>query len=171
MHLAQQLEVNLRAILYAADYHGWGAGIELLDAELKRYKDTSAFIDGATCGLIIEKLRATGIIPDRRAWRAFERACEHRNRLAHSFLGEQDFDAMTVQREAAIVRQLHEMTLDLYPALLISRSVRDRAEIHADEQHRSLREFMRRVGIEDYDDPSRRYAPRKRKQKSGVPAA
>ncbi len=170
MHFGQQLEVNLKAILYAADFHGWGADIKLEEAQLKRFKDTGGFIDGATCGQIIEKLRATGVIPDTRAWKAFERACAHRNKLAHIFLTEQDFGALTKQSEAAIIRELHEMTVDLYQALLMSRSVRERAEHLADEDHKKIQSMMKELGIEDYENPNRHYATRKRERKGNHPA-
>ena len=165
MHFGQQLEVNLRAILYAADYHGWGEGLELDEGELKRFKDTGGFIDGATCGLIIRKLRGTGVIPSPSAWKAFERACAHRNKLAHSFLAEEDFDTMTEQRETAIIRRLREMTIDLYQALLISRAIREKVEITADEIHKKMQKYLGEFLGDDWDDPNRRYSTRKRKKK------
>jgi len=171
MYLGQQLELNLRAILYAADYHGWGADIPMSEEESRRYRDTEGLIDQATCGLIIRKLSDTGIIPDARASKAFGQACEHRNKLAHTFLIEHNFDTITEQQEAAVVRRLHEMSIDLYQAVLISRSVRRRAETHSDEQHKRLRDLMRETGIENYEDPNRHYATRKRKKKGGRPAA
>lgn len=165
MHLGQQLEVNLRAILYAADYHGWGANVDLTEEQMKRFKDTPSFIDKATCGLIIEKLRATGIIPDERAWRTFERACEHRNKLAHSFLASQDFDTITGRQETEIMRQLYAMAVDLYEALVISRGVRRRADIQSDEHHGRIQELLREAGFGEYENPNRKYATRKRQQK------
>jgi hypothetical protein len=37
MYFAQQLELNLRAFLYTADYHGW-IDIPLTEEQQKRYK-------------------------------------------------------------------------------------------------------------------------------------
>ncbi len=166
MHLGQQLEVNLRAVLYAIDHHGWGSGIELDRKLVERFKDTEGFVDRATCGLIIEKLRATGVIRERRVWNSFERACACRNKLAHSFLADQDFGSISVQRESEIIRRLHNMSIDLYSAVLISRAAREKAELLADEHHKWMRDFMRKLGIDNYDDPNRHYATKKTKPKS-----
>lgn len=168
MHFGQQLELDLRAILYTTDYHGWGSEVEFSEEELKRFKDTETFIDRATCGLIIQKLRTTQVIKTDRAWKAFERACCHRNKLAHTFLAEQNFDGMTKQREMEIVRHLQEMTLDLYQALLISRAIREQAECAADKEHEALRKLF--VEPTDYENPNRKYATRKRKKSRGQAA-
>jgi hypothetical protein len=169
MYFGQQLELDLRAILYTTAYHGWGLEVKLNKEQLKRFKDTETFIDSATCGLIIEKLRATRVIKANRAWKAFERACHHRNKLAHSFLAEQNFDGMTKQREMEIVGHLQEMTIDLYQALLMSRAIRERAECAADETH----EVVRRLFVEptDYENLNRHYATRKRKKNGGQAAS
>ncbi len=166
MYFAQLLEINLKAFLYAANYHGWGEPIELNEWQAKRFKSTDQFIDKATCGIIIKKLEATGLIKCSDAWEAFNHACEHRNKLAHSFLAEQDFDKMTKQKEAAIIRRLDEMIDELKKAVIISKKNRVRAENSADAAHESLREFMREFGICDYENPNRHYSTKKRK-KSG----
>ena len=160
MHYGQQLELNLRAILYTVDYHGWGAQIELDESELKRFKETDAFIDKATCGKIIEKLRQTEILKDTGAVEAFEAACEHRNKLAHSFLAELDFDAMTNQKENDIINRLLSMALDLYRALRISRAVRERAELRADKVDQIMQEYL------PGEDPNRHYFTKSRKKKN-----
>jgi hypothetical protein len=164
MHFSQQLELNLRAILYTTDYHGWGAGVEFDESQRKRFKDTETFIDKATCGLIIEKLKAVGVIEDRRAFRIFERACTHRNKLAHFFLAEQNFNEMTKQKEMSLIRRLHEMTMDLYQALLISRSVRNQVERLAEESHTRLQAMFREIEGAGYDNPNRNYATKKRRR-------
>jgi hypothetical protein len=167
MYFGQQLEVNLRAILYAIDYHGWVAGIELDKAQTERFTDTETFIDGATCGLLIKKLRDSGLIPNQRAHKAFVRACEHRNKLAHTFLSQQNFDTMTEQLEGAVVQQLQRMALDLYQAVVISRAVKQRAEIQSDVEHKLMRELMQECGIDCDDNPNRKFETRKRMKKSG----
>ena len=163
MHFAQQLEINLKAFLYTADYHGWGDPIELNEFQLKRFKDKDEFIDKATCGAIIEKLKQIKLIKNRVALKAFVRACEHRNKLAHAFLSGLNFEKMTKQKETVIIHDLYDITIDLYKALIISRAVRDRAEFSADKAHESLRAFMRDCGDDDYDNPNRHYSTRKRK--------
>jgi hypothetical protein len=163
MHFAQQIELDLKAILYAADYHGWGSEI-MSDKQLKKFKKNSdKFIDDATYGRLITALKRTGIIKNgQKAWTAFEVAHQHRNKLAHSFLAEQNFNGMTKQREMGIVGHLQEITIDLHQALLISRSIRQQAECVADETH----EVVRRLFVEptDYENPNRHYATRKRKK-------
>jgi hypothetical protein len=74
MHFAQAFEQNLRAFLYTMDYHGWIEEIPLTDEQRRRFKDFDGFIDKSTCGLLLEKLRATSSIKNRRAWKAFDRA-------------------------------------------------------------------------------------------------
>lgn len=168
LHFAQRLEQGLRAILYTADYHQWGEPIELDECQMKRFKDADGFIDKATSGAIIEKLRASGLIKGAgapRAFRAFENACAHRNKLAHSFLAEQNFDGMTTQGESKILHRLYQMTLDLYKAQLISEAIRKRAEYYADEHHKINRRIWRELMGDDskYENPNRHYASRKRK--------
>ena len=53
MHCAQQLEINLRAFLYTAEYHAF-IDIPLTDEQRERYKNAETFIDKATCGTPIE---------------------------------------------------------------------------------------------------------------------
>jgi hypothetical protein len=167
MHFGQQLELNLRAILYTTDYHGWGDSIELNECQLKRFKDANELIDKGTCGLIIEKLRQARLLNEERALKAFKDACEHRNKLAHSFLAEIDFNEMTSQKEAGIIARLHSMTADMYLALLISRAVRERAELSADELDRNMqRLFAQYLDNHMMPDPNRHYATRIRKTKN-----
>jgi len=90
MCFAQQFERDLRAILWAADYHRWIDEIVLTEEQRRRFKDFDGFIDKSTCGLLLEKLRGTATISSRKAWKAFGKACEHRNTLAHTFLAEHD---------------------------------------------------------------------------------
>jgi hypothetical protein len=163
MHFAQQLEINLRAFLYTGDYHGF-IDIPLSDEQLERYKTSDTFIDKATCGLLLEKLRAVTTIKDKRAWKAFDRACEHRNRLAHSFLTEHDFDHLSAEDERAIIKDLHAMSADTYGALLMSRIIRDRIEKDSDADYESLKQTMAVLGVPEYENRKRRYVhPRKRK--------
>ena len=48
--------------------------------------------------------------------------------MAHFFLAGQNFDKMTKSVEANVIRHLHEMTIELYQAMLISKSIREQAE-------------------------------------------
>ena len=166
MHLGQQLELNLRAVLYVANYHGWGEPIELEEHQMKRFKDTDAFIDKATCGLIIEKLRGTNTVKGASAWKTFARACEHRNELAHSFLLEQDFCDMTKQQESEIVQRLHRMISELYEALRISDAIRKQAEHLADADHEITRKLFARFGGANDENPDRHYSTRRRNKQS-----
>jgi len=96
MYFAQKFELNLRAILYTADYHDWGEQIKLDQRQSEKFQDVDRFIDKATCGDLINKLRATNTIKGSRtksAFGAFARSCTHRNKLAHSFLAEHNLRA------------------------------------------------------------------------------
>ena len=74
MHFARQLELNLRAILYTAEYHAF-IDIPLTPEQAERYKTVEGFIDNSTCGLLIEKLRKAIRLKES-FWRAFDRACQ-----------------------------------------------------------------------------------------------
>ena len=134
MYFAQLLESNLRAILKIQDDHCWGWDIELDEDELKRFKSTTKFINKAALGALIGKLGKTGTINHPEAWAILERACPHRNKLAHSFLAEQNFDAMTKKDEEDVIRQLREKAVDLCQAFFISRSIRNQAEALSKEE-------------------------------------
>lgn len=162
MHFAQQLELNLRAFLYTADYHGF-IDIPLSEDQQRRYKTFGGFIDNSTCGLLIEKLRAAITIKDKKLWSAFDRACKHRNRLAHTLLTEHDFDQISPEEEGVIVRDLRSISVDIYQGLLLSRAIRERVERDADADHQSFKKTMVVLGVPDYENPKRRYThPKKR---------
>jgi hypothetical protein len=171
MHFGQQLELNLRAILYAADYHGWGNDIALTPDQKRRFKETDDFIDKATCGAIITALRNVGVITEPLFFKIFERACSHRNKLAHSFLSEQDFDHMTKEQTEKLIIKVQEMAADLYKAMRFSRGFRSLAEAEADKSHASLQEFFDEYLGKGYDNPNRKYGTRipkkKRKPRTG----
>ncbi len=171
MHFGQRLELNMRAILYAADYHGWGYDIELTPEQQRRFRETEGFIDKATCGAIIAALRKVGIITDPRFFTIFERACAHRNKLAHNFLSEQDFDHMTKEQNEKLIITLQEMAADLYKAMRFSRAFRSLAEAEADKDHLSMQKIFGEFLGEGYDDPNRKYATRIRKAKQQPKAA
>jgi hypothetical protein len=161
MHFAQQLELNLRAILYTAEYHAF-IDITLTPGQEERYKTIDGFIDNSACGLLIEKLRGA-IKLKQSLWRAFNRACQHRNRLAHSFLAEQDFDDLSNAEEDALIKELRKISRDIYKGLLISRAIRAQVERHSDADHAPTKEIMKMVGIPDCDNAERKYThPRKR---------
>ena len=147
MHFAQQLELDLRAILFTADYHGWIPEIPLTEEQRKRYKNSDTFIDKATCGLLIETLRATSTVPDERIWAVFDRACEHRNRLAHSFLSDHDFDHLTAAKEQSIIRNIYSMTADLYGALRVSRAFRAHVERRSDRELEISQKSLEDIGV------------------------
>ncbi len=166
MHFAQQLEINLRAFLYTADYHAF-IDLPLTDKERDRYRDLNTFIDKSTCGLLLQKLRTLTTIKDKEAWKTFNRACEHRNRLAHSFLTEHNFDQMSSEQERSIIRDLHSMTADLYSALLMSCAIRARVERDSDTDHESMKRTMAVLGVPNYENLKRKYVhPKKRKTES-----
>jgi hypothetical protein len=156
MHFAQQLELDLRAILFTADYHGWIPEIPLTNEQRKRYKNHDIFIDTATCGLLIKALRDVSTMPDARIWTLFDRACEHRNRLAHSFLAEHDFDHLTAAQEQLIIRQIYSMTGDLYNALHASRAFRASVEQRSDREMELSRKALEDIGVKglDYSKPA-----------------
>lgn len=128
MYFAQLLESNMRAILKIQDDHCYGRDIELDEDELKRFKSINKFINKAALGALIKKLEKTGTVNHSEAWAILERACPHRNKLAHSFLAEQNFDAMTKKDEANAIRQLHDKAIDLCQAFFVSGLIRKQAE-------------------------------------------
>jgi hypothetical protein len=165
MFFSQHLELDLRAVLYTTDYQGWGNDVELDEDELKRFKNTDALIDRGTCGIIIKKLKSTGIIKDGRVWKRFDLACEHRNKLAHRFFAEQNFNLMTKQRETEIISLLNKMAVELYQALLISRKVREKVEHLSDEDHKKMQKYLGEFLGSDFENPNRVYSSRNQKKK------
>jgi len=165
MHFGQQLELHLRAILYAADYHGWGQDLVLTEEQQRRYKATEGFIDKAACGAIITALRKVGIITANKLLDFFDRACAHRNKLAHSFLSDQDFANMTNEQESALIASLKQMVDDLYKAMRFSRALREIAEAEADKDHNKTKEILGEFLGPNHDDPNRKYGTRLRKTK------
>ena len=166
MQFAQEFEVNLRAFLYTMDYHGWGDEIPLTEKEKERFKTVDRFIDEATCGSLIKALRATGAIKTKSAGQQFDRACKHRNRLAHSFLADHEFHSeMTQDDLQSVLRELHAMTADLYAALVISDSIRDQVEEKSDQREQWLIKFTEELGFRSGDHIKRKYvSPSKRKK-------
>lgn len=163
MHFAQQFELNLRAILYSADYHGWIPNIELSKCEKKRFENSEEFIDNATCGRLISALKKTAWIKNKKVFTVFQKACEHRNKLAHYYLTLYDFDNLTKGNERKIIQELNKFAIDLYGGLLISRSIRERADVEADKLHKSLASLVEELGISNYDNSDRKYSTRKKK--------
>jgi hypothetical protein len=163
MLFAQQTEQNLRAILYAAKYHGWGSEIELDEKQLERHKSLEGFIDEAALGSLIKAVKTTGLIEMKpAAWKLFNNSCQFRNELAHRFLAEQNFDDMPEQKEKEIIRRLSEKNIELRFALTVSKRIRRKLEAMADEVH----ETMQREYVEaEYDNPDRHYATRETKKK------
>ena len=86
----------------------------------------------------------------------FDRACEHRNRLAHSFLSEHDFDHVTAAQEQLIVRQLYSMTADLYVALRASRAFRANVERRSDREIELSKKALEDIGVKglEYSKPA-----------------
>lgn len=167
MYFAQAFEQNLRAFLYGIDRHGWIDEIQLTDEQRKRFKDSEGFIDKSTCGLLIEKLRNTSTIKSPKAWKIFARACAHRNRLAHDYLMEHDFDSDTsASSEQAITQDLRLMTFELYAALVISQSTRERIEDEADKQEQWWIKFNEELGFPTPENVKRKYIPPSRRRKS-----
>jgi hypothetical protein len=168
MHFGQQLELNLRAVLYTADYHGWGADLELTTQQIERFKKNDAFIEAATCGTIISAIRKKRIIKEEKILQVFERACAHRNRLAHSFLSEQNFDSITIEQETKLIGDLNKMTEDLYKAARLSQAFRSFAEAEVDKETQRIRDaYLEFLGA-DYQNPNAKYSTRtpKRTRKS-----
>lgn len=160
MHFGQQLELNLRAILYAADYHGWGNEIVLTAEQKQRLQKTEGFIDKATCGAIITALRNVGVITEKRFFIFFEKACSHRNKLAHSFLADQNFDEMSNESNLKLITRLQEMAVDLYKAMRFSRAFRSLVESEADKDHEKTKQALKDLLDPEWDNPNRKYGTR-----------
>jgi hypothetical protein len=138
MHVAQLLELNLRAILKIADFHEWGTEIAT-DKQLRKYKNSEEFIDEATLHVLIEALRRTGIIKNaERVWTTFENARVQRNELAHKYLAEKNFENLDKQTKLEIFSSLLEMTTVLRQALAISKKIRGDLEQLGDKR---MKEF------------------------------
>lgn len=163
MAFAQRFEVNLRAILYAADYHGWIV-LELTEEERERFKDTEALIDRGTCGKLVEALERADWIPSKAIFKQFRRAVEHRNRLAHSYLTELPIGGLTKTKEKEIVHALYRMTGDLYAALTFTDALLLKSTAQADKEHIALEEFSKQVGM-NYENPNRHFATRVKSKK------
>jgi hypothetical protein len=163
MAFAQRFEMNLRAILYAADYHGW-ISLELTKQERQRFKDTEALVDGATCGKVVEALKRSKWISSKAVFERFTRAIRHRNNLAHKFLAALPETSPTKTEEKEIVRGLHVMTLDLYTALSITDALRAKVEAQADKEHVALQELGKEIGM-TFENPERHYATRAKRKK------
>ncbi len=147
MYFAQLLESNMRAILNIQDDHYWGRDIELNAKQLERCKDIKGFIKGAELGTLIEKLKKTGTVKQPEAWAILERARPHRNKLAHCFLAEQNFDTMTKRREANLIRQLRELYLDLYLAFYVSRLILKQAETLSKEERERVKKLFEQFAV------------------------
>ena len=142
MYFAQLLESNMRAILKIQDDHCYGGDIELDEDELKRFKSINKFINKAPLGALIKKLKKTGTVNHPEAWAILERACPHRNKLAHSFLAEQNFEAMTKKDEANVIRKLSDKATDLCQAFFVSGLIRKQAEhLSKEDLHRAKKLF------------------------------
>lgn len=165
MHFGQQLELNLRAILYTADYHGWGDELSLTQEQRQRYRAKDGFIDKATCGAIITALRKVRLVRADALLDFFERACSHRNKLAHSFLSDQDFSHITKEQESQLATSLQNMADDLYKGMRFSRALRGIVETEADMVQKNLKESLGDCLGPDYNNPNRKYATRQRKTK------
>lgn len=166
MLFAQQFELNLRALLYVADYHEWGAEMTLDDDQTKRFKTIENFIDDATCGALLTKLEQNQKLASKHkdAWETLKRSCKHRNLLAHGFLTKWDFDSLTPAGEASLLLEINNMTIDIYQAVLITRSLRRQAESLADERHIKMIEVAKALEMPDYQNPNRHYTKRERKK-------
>lgn len=164
MYYAQQFELNLRAILYTADYHAWIPELKLNADDKKKFKNPENLIDKATCGKLIAALKETKWIKKKEPFSVFERACQHRNKLAHTYLTNHDFDHPTKQKDAEIIRDLYRLTMDLYGGLIITRRLRQKCEAEADKMQADANKFLEELGADPYDNPDRHFATRKKKR-------
>jgi hypothetical protein len=167
MHFAQQLELDLRAILFTADYHGWIPDLPVSEEERQRSKNADQFIDKAACGSLIRALRESTTGGDEGIWVAFERACALRNRLAHSFLSEHDFDHLTDAQEQSILRQLYSFAGDLRDAVRVSRGFRAHVEKLSARDLNIMQKSLDDIGVPGIRAPKPIYVhPRKRRGKN-----
>ncbi len=164
LHLAQHVELNLRAIIYTLDYHGWIEELPPQQAQPSRFKDADEFIDTATLGALSTALEKSGAIktdPARKkmGWkRILEIACEHRNELAHRYLAKQDFESLTQTREDEIVRELELMAIRLSHAFTLTGNVLAQLEARSDEKNKRMNQLL---GLaENTDDIRRKYTPK-----------
>lgn len=170
LHFAQHFELNMRAIIHTLDYHGW---IEELPPrkKRKRYKDASVFIDKAFVRELIEALNKSEAVKSNmesskeKQWKTIlETACERRNRLAHTYLAEQDFDSLTGAWEDDIVRELDIMALEISHALKLAANIRERLEFLSDQRNGRVNELLELAA--DCDSYERKYIPKHQRETS-----
>ena len=62
-----------------------------------------------------------------------------------------------------LIKQLREISMDIYKGLLISRAIRSQVERGSDEDYAAMKETMAILGDLGYENPKRHYThPRKR---------
>lgn len=163
MWWGQELERNLRAILYSAHYQGWIPEIEFDEGETKRFaKDAWKFIDEATCGLLLRKLNQSGFLP-KTARNYLDKACALRNVLAHGFLVDHDYGQLTKESRAEILEELNEMGLSIYRAVLITRALHMRVKTEAESAHGKLEAAMAELGLPGVDRNNLHYKPKRKR--------
>jgi hypothetical protein len=169
LQLAQHLELNLRAIIHILDYHSWIAELPLREDQHRRFKDADAFIDTATLGDLITALGESGAIKPRNATRkskSWKRllldACTERNRLAHRYLAEWEFDKLTKLREKKIIRELETIAVKIFAALTFADSVLEQLELLSDRRNKKMNDLLELPT--DCDSHGRKYVPKYQRQ-------
>jgi hypothetical protein len=143
MFMAQQLEDGLRYILDSADYYGLVEEIELSKREKEKYRDSVAeLLDQATCGHLKHLLKKRIALPSEEYWKTLQSAIDDRNFLAHKFLVQFDYEALTKKDEEKIIRIIHEQFLRLWKGVQVVRALKKSLDEKTDRIDLSLEELI-----------------------------
>jgi hypothetical protein len=139
MFMAQQMEDELRYILDSADYYGMIDEIELSKKENEKHRKSLVnFLDEATCGRLLQVLKNRISLPSEHHWQLLETAIKDRNFLAHKFLVQFDYEALTKKEEERAVHTIYDLFLRLWKAVQIVRALKKRLDEKTDRIDSSL---------------------------------
>ena len=148
MFFAQNLEVNLKAILHTIDYSFEDLEDALHPSETKRYKTFETFLHKATTGALKTKLLQVDFNLSEQAWDLLNDACQTRNQLAHRYLQELRLPAPNEEHRDAIIKDVQHRAILLYKAMMITDIARKKLEKVSETQHLYINEFLSECGVE-----------------------
>ncbi|HWM26417.1 MAG TPA: hypothetical protein VNP98_16495 [Chthoniobacterales bacterium] len=164
LHLAQHVELNLREIIYILDYHGWIEELPPREKQPSRFKNADEFIDTATLGALSTALEKSGVIKTvsarkKNGWKAIlQKACKHRNELAHRYLAKQDFENLTKTKEDHIVHELNFKAVQLSYALKLTENILAQLRTRSDEANERMNQLLELPA--NADGVTRKYIPK-----------
>jgi len=159
MYLAQQHEQNMRIILFLGDKFGLLPKFKLTAAQKRRFKDTQGFLDQGTSGALLQALNDAGLVKNRKA---LNEAVQMRNEVAHTFLAEPDFSAITDKEEQVLISRLNKVRHKLLYIVHATREIRESFQQQAELKHQSPMQHFFKFPIFWKTDDMPRYARRKK---------